>query len=664
MGTREAGLHGTAASLNSLAAQRVRLAHRAASVLVCTGQKAKLSLQPRIEPPAMLIRTHTCGQLRPDHIGQTVTLNGWVNSYRDHGTGLIFVDLRDRYGLTQVVFDKEDASAELLAEADKLRNEDIIGVSGLVRQRDGGANPKLATGEIELVVQELKVLTKAEDPPFLPGDASNLPKEEVRLAHRYMDLRRPRMQEILATRHRVTKLTRDYFDEQGFLEVETPMLCRSTPEGARDFLVPSRLQPGSWYALPQSPQLFKQILMVAGCDRYLQIARCFRDEDPRADRQAEFTQIDLEMSFVDRETVLGVMEGFARRVWQEVAGIEVPPLERITYREAMDRYGSDRPDLRYKLELVDVSDLAAKTDFKVFSGALGKARGVVKAIRVPGGAEKLTRKITDGYTEFVKQFGAGGVPTSKWTGSGFDTGIAKFIEPVAAELGERLGLEAGDQVFFGADAYAVCTKALGELRQKIAADLEMIPAGVNSFVWVVDFPMFEYDEGSKRFYALHHPFTAPREDEIERFMALEVSAEPTPEEVDAVESVLSDGYDIVLNGNEIGGGSIRIHRQDLQQKVFGLLGLSETEAKGKFSFLLDALRRGAPPHGGVAFGLDRMVMLLCGTDNIRDVIAFPKTQTGADMMCDAPNAVDEGQLGELHVESTWEPEVEVSEAQA
>ncbi|MEM7516975.1 MAG: aspartate--tRNA ligase [Planctomycetota bacterium] len=505
------------------------------------------------------------------------------------------------------------------------------------------------------------MLSKAENPPFLPSDVNNLPGEEVRLKARWMDLRRTRMQEIMATRHRIAKRTRDYFDEHGFLEVETPMLCRSTPEGARDFLVPSRLQPGQWYALPQSPQLFKQILMVAGCDRYLQIARCFRDEDPRADRQAEFTQIDLEMSFVKRDDVLDIMEGFARTLWKEVAGVDLPAFTRLTYREAMDTYGIDRPDLRYGLELVDVSDIVSKTEFKVFTGALEKRRGTVRAIRVPGGAEKLTRKITDGYTEFVKQFGAGGVPTTKVVqgenGLAFEAGIGKFIQEIAPELVERMGLEAGDQVFFGADTYATCQKALGELRQKIAKDLDLIEEGKWAFCWVVDFPMFEYDEASKRFYALHHPFTAPTEDQVEAFMALgvpEPGAGATDEQVDAIEAILSDGYDMVANGSELGGGSIRIHRQDVQKKVFGLLGLTETEAQAKFSFLLDALRRGAPPHGGIAFGLDRIVMHLAGTENIRDVIAFPKTQTGADLMSEAPNDVDEAQLGELFVASTWE----------
>ncbi|MEQ8850262.1 MAG: aspartate--tRNA ligase [Phycisphaerales bacterium] len=593
-------------------------------------------------------RTHTCGELREANVGNEVTLCGWVNAYRDHGTGLIFADLRDRYGLTQVVFDKEDATDELLAQADTLRNEDCIAVTGRVRMRDGGPNPKLPTGQVEVVGATLEILAKTKNPPFLPDDGGNLPNEEVRLKHRYMDLRRPRMQEILRVRHRVTKVARDYFDEQGFLEIETPMLCRSTPEGARDFLVPSRLQPGEWYALPQSPQLFKQILMVSGCDRYLQICRCFRDEDPRADRQAEFSQIDLEMSFVDRDQVLDVMEGYARALWKDVANYDAPTFTRITYQDALDRYGIDRPDLRFGLELVDVSDIVAKTDFKVFTGALEKPKGVVKAIRVPRGAERLTRKITDGYSEWIKTFGAGGVPTTKYVGGKLEAGVAKFIEPVTAELVERLGLEEGDQILFGADTYSVATKALGELRIKVAKDLDMIPEGQWAFCWVIDFPMFEHDAETNRYYALHHPFTAPREDQLEKFLAVD------PTDVDAVESILSDGYDMVLNGSEIGGGSIRIHRQDVQKKVFSLLGLSEDEAKQKFSFLLDALQFGAPPHGGVAFGLDRVVMHLAGTDNIRDVIAFPKTQTGADLMSEAPNAVDDAQLKELNVKSTWE----------
>lgn len=600
----------------------------------------------------MLKRTHNCGQLRAENIDQSVNLAGWINAYRDHGTGLIFIDVRDRYGLTQIVFDREDATEELLMAGDKLRNEDVIAIRGTVRERAGGENPKLPTGKIEVVVQELNLLAKTDNPPFLPEDSDSLPNEETRLRYRYIDLRRPSMQKILATRHRVTKVTRDYFDESGFLEIETPILTKSTPEGARDFLVPSRHQPGDWYALPQSPQLFKQILMISGCDRYLQICRCFRDEDPRADRQAEFTQIDCEMSFVDRDAVVEIMEGFVRRVWKEVLDVDVPPVVQMTYQEAMDRFGIDRPDLRYGLELVDISDLAAKTDFKVFETALAKRKGVVKAIRVPGGAEKLTRKKTDGYSEFVKQFGAGGVPVTKCTANGLETGIARFVEPVADELISRLGLEPGDSVLFGADAFNVCTKSLGELRIQVARDLDLIDESLWKFVWVIDFPMFEYDEDAGRFQAVHHPFTAPAEDQLEAFLAAD------PSDRDAIEAIVSDGYDMVVNGSEIGGGSIRIHQREVQQKVFQLLGMSDEEAKSKFSFLLDALRLGAPPHGGVAFGLDRVVMHLVGSDNIRDVIAFPKTQTGADLMTDAPGHASDEQLKELHVKSTWTGEPE------
>jgi len=614
----------------------------------------------------MLIRTHNCGELRDMHVGQTVRLNGWVNSYRGHGTGLVFIDLRDRFGLTQLVFDGEDLGPAILDQADKLRNEDVVAVEGAVRVRGGGPNPKLLTGNIEVVVSKVEVLSKTEVPPFVPDDnptGGKLPNEELRLKYRYLDLRRPSMQNILAKRARATKVTRDYFYENGFLEIETPILYKSTPEGAREFLVPSRHQPGEWYALPQSPQLFKQILMVAGCDRYLQICRCFRDEDPRADRQSEFSQIDLEMSFVRREQVMEMMEGFVRRLWKEMAGFEVPPMPRMTYREAMERYGIDRPDTRYGLEIRDISELAAKMDFGVFKDALAKGadrpkfssgRGVVKAMVVPGGAEKLTRKITDGYAEYVKTFGAGGCAVVKLNAQGaLETGIAKFLEPHKAEAIAALGLRPGDMVLFFADLYSVATKAAGELRQKVARDMGLVPkpgceGGPWNFLWVIDFPMFERDKESGRWIAMHHPFTAPRDDQAEAFVKSDVDDEET------IAGIVSAGYDIVLNGQEIAGGSVRIHDRAVQSKVFQLLGLTPEQAKEKFSFLLEALSYGAPPHGGIAFGLDRLIMNFVGTDNIRDVIAFPKTQTGADLMTQAPSPVTEAQLKELYVRSTYE----------
>lgn len=610
----------------------------------------------------MLRRTVTCGELRDQHIGQTVVLNGWVNSYRDHGN-LIFIDLRDRFGLTQLVFDPDNGVIQAMMDAaDKLRNEDVIAVKGQVRLRVGGPNPKLATGTVEVVVQELEVLSKTANPPFLPDDLGKLPNEEIRLKHRYVDLRRPRMQQILGLRHRVMQSTRRYFDENGFLEVETPILYKSTPEGAREFLVPNRHVPGSWYALPQSPQLFKQILMVSGCDRYMQICRCFRDEDPRADRQAEFSQIDLEMSFVRREHVMEMMEGFARRLWKDVLGLEVPKFRVMGYRDAMEEYGIDRPDTRYDLKVVDVSELAAKTDFGVFKTALEKGKdrprfnskkGVVKAIRVPGGGEKLTRKLTDGYTEYVKGFGAGGVAVSKVVASPdgqpmFETGVAKFLEPGRAEWLSALGLKVGDTVLFVADAYSIATKSIGELRQKVARDMDMVPkpgveGGPWNFLWVIDFPMFERNKDTGKWVAMHHPFTSPRDDQMQAFLDADTEDEVT------IESIVSAGYDMVLNGSEIAGGSVRIHNQDVQSKVFKLLGLTPEQAREKFSFLLEALSFGAPPHAGIAFGLDRLIMHLVGTDNIRDVIAFPKTQIGQDLMTGAPGFVTEPQLKDLYV---------------
>jgi aspartyl-tRNA synthetase len=634
----------------------------------------------------MLRRTVTCGEIRESHVGQTVTLNGWVNSYRDHGN-LIFIDLRDRKGLTQLVFDPDDGCPkELMNGADKLRNEDCLAVKGKVRVRIGGENPKLATGKVEVVVQELELFNKTDNPPFLPDDQLQLPNEELRLKYRYLDLRRPAMQNILGVRSKALKVARNYFHDNGFLEVETPILYKSTPEGAREFLVPVRNVPGSFYALPQSPQLFKQILMVSGADRYMQICRCFRDEDPRADRQPEFTQIDLEMSFVRREHVMEMMEGFVKHFWKEMLNVTIPTIQRMTYRDAMEDYGIDRPDTRYGLKIKDISEVAAKTDFKVFKDALAKGadrppynskKGVVKALRVPGGADKLTRKVTDGYADLAKRFGAGGVAvvkvlstpavpagSSNTAGTAgipgeikLDTGIAKFLEPIKAEFIAATGAQPGDTILFLADAYSIATKAIGELRQQVARDMDLIPkpgaagggGGPWNFLWVIDFPMFEKNKDTGKWIAMHHPFTAPRDDQRDQFVS-------AGEEDDvAIESVVSAGYDIVLNGSEIAGGSVRIHDKDVQAKVFKLLGLTPEQAKEKFSFLLEALSYGAPPHAGIAFGFDRLIMHICGTENIRDVIAFPKTQIGQDLMTRAPSGCTDAQLKDVHIKSTWDP---------
>ena len=578
----------------------------------------------------MTKRTHHCNQLRADHLGQTVSLAGWVNSYRDHG-GVIFIDLRDREGLTQVVFHPEHAEAHELA--DKLRNEDVAQVTGqCVRREEGMANPKLATGEIEIEATALEILNKAETPPFTPDEAEKV-GEETRLKYRYIDLRSKRMQDILRTRHRISKIMRDYFDEHGFYEIETPFLCRSTPEGARDFLVPSRLQAGSFYALPQSPQLFKQILMVSGVERYVQIVRCFRDEDPRADRQAEFTQLDLEMSFADEDDVMEVTEGVVRRIWHEVLGVEVPPVAQMAYAEAIDRFGIDRPDMRYGMELVDISDLAKATEFGVFRGAID-AGGLVKCICVPGGAD-MTRKMTDGLAEWSKEFGAKGLAVTKVAEGGkCETGIAKFIEPVAGQLLERMAANPGDLLAFAADNFTVVHRVLGELRIKLAHERGMINENDWKWLWIVDFPLLGWNEGEKRWDSLHHPFTAPKDEDVDKLES-------------DTGAVLSKAYDLVVNGSELGGGSVRIHRQDMQQRVFSLLGIDEEQARIKFGFLLDALKFGAPPHGGIAMGLDRVIMHVCGTSNIRDVIAFPKTQNGADLMTEAPSPVDDKQLQEL-----------------
>jgi aspartyl-tRNA synthetase len=579
-------------------------------------------------------RTHTCGQLRKSDVGKEVKLAGWVHSYRDHG-GLVFIDLRDRDGLTQLVFDADTCGQANHDESRKLRSEWVITVSGQVTARGADlVNPKLATGEVEVRVKDLQVLTPSPTPPFSPDDRETV-NEERRLEYRYIDLRRQVMQDTLRTRYRVTKIMRDELGDKGFWEIETPFLTKSTPEGARDFIVPSRLVPGSFYALPQSPQLFKQLLMVAGCDKYMQIVRCFRDEDPRADRQAEFTQLDVEMAFIDRENIISIMEGLLRRIWKEILGVEIPnPIPHIEYDEAMSKYGSDRPDLRFGMQLHDITDLAHSTDFGVFKNA-----PMVKAICVPGGA-KLTRKETDALAEWAKGFGAKGLAVTKVTASGVDTGVAKFVAGIAPQIIQRVGAKDGDLLCFAADKPKVVHKVLGELRLKMARDLQMKPSTEFAWTWVVNFPLFEWDEEEKRFTSTHHPFTSPLDEDL---------AKLDSREREVVESVKSKAYDIVVNGSEIGGGSIRIHRMDVQQKVFSLLGIDSSAQKLKFGFLLDALQFGAPPHGGIALGLDRLVMILRGINNIRDVIAFPKTQSGADLMCGSPSQVDEKQLRETHI---------------
>jgi aspartyl-tRNA synthetase len=583
----------------------------------------------------MPMRTHHCNALRLDDVDQSVRLCGWVNSYRDHG-GVIFIDLRDRKGITQLVFHPEHA--DVLTLADTLRNEDVIQVEGRCLAREAGmANPKLESGQVEVDVTSLQILNKAQTPPFTPDEAGNV-AEETRLRYRYVDLRRPRMQQILGVRHQTAKIIRDYFDEHDFLEIETPFLCRSTPEGARDFLVPSRLQPQQFYALPQSPQLFKQILMAGGIERYFQIVRCFRDEDPRADRQAEFTQLDVELSFVEPDEVMAITEGVLGRIWRQVLDVEIGPIRRMTYQDAVDKYGSDRPDLRYGLELVDITDIAGTTSFKVFGNAID-AGGLVKAIRVPGGAA-MSRKQTDALADWVKQFGAGGMPVTKVEGGKLATGIAKFLEPITEALLERLGAGDGDLICFGVSEKAkIVNRTLGELRTRLATDLDLIDENQWQWLWVTDFPLIEWIEDSKRWHSLHHPFTAAHPDDLDKL-------ESDPGAVNSL------AYDIVLNGSELGGGSIRIHQPELQQRVLALLGIDEAAARAQFGFLLDALTYGAPPHGGIALGLDRIVMHLCKTTNIRDVIAFPKTQAGADLLTEAPSEVDVNQLQELHLRTT------------
>ncbi|MBU2710291.1 aspartate--tRNA ligase [Zooshikella harenae] len=581
------------------------------------------------------MRSHYCGDLRASHIGEEVKLCGWVHRRRDHG-GVIFLDVRDREGIAQVVFDPDEQAAFQLA--DKVRSEYVISIVGKVRARpEGSNNPEMATGEIEVLGKQIEILNQAETPPF-PLDEYSAVGEDVRLKYRFLDLRRPEMQNKLRFRSKVTSIIRSFLDENGFLDIETPILTRATPEGARDYLVPSRVHPGSFYALPQSPQLFKQLLMVSGFDRYFQIAKCFRDEDLRADRQPEFTQIDIETSFMDEEGIMSMTEKMVRQLFSNLLEIDLGDFPRMTYAEAMERFGSDRPDLRIPLELTSIDDLMQSVEFKVFNGPANDPKGRVVALKVPGGAS-LSRKQIDDYGKYVSIYGAKGLAWIKVNAvnegvSGLQSPIVKHIpEETVQVLMKRLDAKDGDIIFFGADKTKVVNESIGALRVKLGEDLNLIERPWAP-LWVVDFPMFE-DNGKGGWTALHHPFTSPA---------------CSPDELKTnPEAALSRAYDMVLNGTELGGGSIRIHDQQMQEAVFEVLGLGEEELKDKFGFLLDALKYGCPPHGGLAFGLDRLVMLMTETSSIREVIAFPKTQTASCVMTQAPSEVDTQQLHELNI---------------
>ena len=582
------------------------------------------------------MRTHYCGDLNSSHIDQEVTVTGWVNRRRDHG-GVIFVDLRDREGILQVVFDPDDAA--MFANAERVRNEFVLKVTGRVRTRpEGTVNPDMPTGEIELLGLALEILNESETPPFQLDDDVH---EDLRLKYRYIDLRKPEMLERMRLRAKVTHFMRSFLESDGFLDIETPMLTRATPEGARDYLVPSRTHAGQFFALPQSPQLFKQLLMMSGMDRYYQIVRCFRDEDLRADRQPEFTQLDIETSFMNEDDIMATMERMMQGMFKDIMGVEIEgDFLRMSYAEAMERFGSDKPDLRIDLELVTISDLLADVEFKVFSGPAKAADGRVAALRVPQG-NKLSRKQIDDYTKFVGRYGAKGLAYIKCNDvaagrDGLQSPILKFLpDDAIAGILERTGAESGDLIFFGADKEKIVNESLGALRVQVGHDMEMVKEGW-SFLWVVDFPMFEHDEKEDRWTALHHPFTAPNTED--------------PAELEAnAGTALSRAYDMILNGVELGGGSIRIHRMDMQQKVLQLLGIDDQEAEDKFGFLLTALKYGCPPHGGIAFGLDRLIMLMAGASSIRDVMAFPKTQTAACLLTSAPSEVSERQLKELSI---------------
>lgn len=579
-------------------------------------------------------RSHMCGELRETDIGQDVVLNGWIQKRRNLG-GLIFCDLRDKTGITQIVFN-DKIPKELFDKADTLRSEYVVGVKGKVAERES-KNPDLPTGDIEVLADDLIIYSTADTPPIYIKDDDNV-DDNLRLKYRYLDLRKKKMQDNLTFRHDLAKLTRDYFSEQGFTEVETPVLIKSTPEGARDYLVPSRVNQGKFYALPQSPQMFKQLLMVGGTDRYMQIVKCFRDEDLRADRQPEFTQIDLEMSFVDVDDVIEIQEGYLKRVFKEMKGVDIDtPLPRMTYDEAMERYGSDKPDTRVGFELQDITDMVKDCGFKVFTDAIASG-GSVRGICVTGAAEIYTRKKIDKLTEQVKSYGAKGMVWMKVTADGVSSSVNKFFTPEQlGEIAERMSASAGDLILIISDRNKVVFDSLGFLRRHIADEMGLLDDEQYNLLWVVDFPLFEYDEEAKEYHAMHHPFTSPKEGDEEL-----LKTDPTRARANA--------YDIVLNGVELGGGSIRIHDRDMQEDMFRALDMSQDEIDEKFGFLVEAFKYGTPPHGGLAYGMDRLVMLLTGEKSIREVIAFPKNQNAQCMVSEAPGTVDEIQLDELGIE--------------